>query len=301
MESRRSLLDTPQGRVLVVNSRDLSERMSAEKRRAAQARYQKKISRLGQAALSKRNPAELVAKAVQSVLDGLGGGAVAYLERGSGEREVVLRRVAGLASTPADSAVARIETGSLLAPLLEASEPVVLNGPWKEGLPLHFEWLRRYGALDAVPVPADGGPRGIVCAVAEAPGAFGPEETRFLTAAASMVAAALHRLDSEARVAYLAQFDPLTGLPNRTLLADRFSLRRYEKVICVSDDLFQTCRRYGVAENKAVLIENAIDTDQFGGGAGHRALAGSSRQVGGPEASGSPRTARLPHRRRGQP
>jgi diguanylate cyclase (GGDEF)-like protein/PAS domain S-box-containing protein len=224
VESRRSLLDTPQGRVLVVNSRDLSERMSAEKRRAAQARYQKKISRLGQAALSKRNPAELVAKAVQSVLDGLGGGAVAYLERGSGERELVLRRVAGLASTPTDSATARIEADGPLAPLLEASEPVVLNGPWKEGLPLPFEWLRRYGSLAAVPVPADGGPRGVVCAFAEAPGAFGPEETRFLAAAASMVSAALHRLDSEARLAYLAQFDPLTGLPNRTLLADRFSL-----------------------------------------------------------------------------
>src|SRR5213075_2275966 len=68
------------------------------------------------------------------------------------------------------------------------------------------------------------GPRGIVCAVAEAPGTFGPEETRFLAAAASMVSAALHRLDSEARLAYLAQFDPLTALPNRALLADRFSL-----------------------------------------------------------------------------
>ncbi|HYY61471.1 MAG TPA: PAS domain S-box protein, partial [Burkholderiales bacterium] len=62
VESHRSLLDTPQGRVLVVNSRDLSERMSAERRRAAQARYQKKVARLGQAALSKRNPAELIAK-----------------------------------------------------------------------------------------------------------------------------------------------------------------------------------------------------------------------------------------------
>src|SRR6185436_18691892 len=70
----------------------------------------------------------------------------------------------------------------------------------------------------------DGGPRGVVCAFAEAPGAFGPDESRFLGAAASMVSAALHRLDSEARLAYLAQFDPLTGLPNRTLLADRFSL-----------------------------------------------------------------------------
>ena len=75
-----------------------------------------------------------------------------------------------------------------------------------------------------MPVPAEGGPRGFVCAFAEAPGAFGPEESRFLAAAASMVSAALHRLDSEARLAYLAQFDPLTALPNRALLADRFSM-----------------------------------------------------------------------------
>ena len=224
VESRRSLLDTPQGRVLVVNSRDLSERMSAEKRRAAQARYQKKIARLGQAALSKRNPAELIAKAVQSVLEGLAGGAVAYLERASGENDIVLRRVAGLASTPEDSALARVDPQGPLAPLFSRGEPVILSGPWGEDLPLHFEWLRRYGALAAVPVPADGGPRGYLCALAEAAGAFGPEETRFLAAAASMVSAALHRLDSEARLAYLAQFDPLTGLPNRTLLSDRFSL-----------------------------------------------------------------------------
>jgi diguanylate cyclase (GGDEF)-like protein/PAS domain S-box-containing protein len=224
VESHRSLLDTPQGRVLVVNSRDLSERMSAEKRRAAQARYQKKIARLGQAALSKRNPAELVAKAVQSVLEGLALGPVAYLERSGSDGEVVLRRIAGLASGPGDCAAAQIAPGSALAPLLSGSDTVVVNGPWESAAPLPFEWLRRYGALAAAPVPADGGPRGFLCAFAEASGAFGPEEQRFLAAAASMVSAALHRLDSEARLAYLAQFDPLTGLPNRTLLADRFSL-----------------------------------------------------------------------------
>src|SRR5438094_470573 len=224
VESHRSILDTPQGRVLVVNSRDLSERMSAERRRAAQARYQKKVARLGQAALSKRTPAELIAKAVQSVLEGLALGPVAYLERSGTPGEVVLRRVAGLGSTPQDSAVARIAPDSPLAALLQRSDPVVLNGPWSGALPLPFEWLRRYGALVAVPVPGDGGARGFLCALAEASGAFGPEETRFLAAAASMVSAALHRLDSEARLAYLAQFDPLTGLPNRALLADRFSL-----------------------------------------------------------------------------
>jgi glycosyltransferase involved in cell wall biosynthesis len=46
-------------------------------------------------------------------------------------------------------------------------------------------------------------------------------------------------------------------------LADRWSLRRYDKVICVSEDLLHTCRRFGVAEDKTVCIENAIDTDQF--------------------------------------
>ena len=224
VESHRSLLDTPQGRVLVVNSRDLSERMSAERRRAAQARYQKKIARLGQAALSKRNPAELIAKAVQSVLEGLALGPVAYLERSAKDGEIVLRRVAGLAAPPEDAGPARIDAASPLCALWGSSDAIVLNGPWSESLPLPFEWLRRYGALAAVPVPAEGGPRGFVCAFAEAPGAFGPEESRFLAAAASMVSAALHRLDSEARLAYLAQFDPLTALPNRALLADRFSM-----------------------------------------------------------------------------
>src|ERR671936_208907 len=200
VESHRSLLDTPQGRVLVVNSRDLSERMSAERRRAAQARYQKKVARLGQAALSKRNPAELIAKAVQSVLEGLALGPVAYLERSGTQGEVVLRRVAGVSATPEEAAGARIAPESPLAALLQGADPVVLNGPWNGTLPLPFEWLRRYGALAAVPVPGDGAARGFLCALAGSSGAFGPEETRFLAAAASMVSAALHRLDSAARL-----------------------------------------------------------------------------------------------------
>lgn len=46
-------------------------------------------------------------------------------------------------------------------------------------------------------------------------------------------------------------------------LTDRFSLPRYDKVICVSEDLRQTCRQLGVPESKCLLIENAIDTEQF--------------------------------------
>ncbi|MEA3193820.1 MAG: hypothetical protein QOD26_2153 [Betaproteobacteria bacterium] len=222
-ESRRSILDTPQGKVVVINSRDLSERRSAEKRRAAQARYQKKIARLGQSALAKREPAELLEQAVQSVLEGLSGDVVAYVEPGATPGEVVLKRVDGLAESVPEASVAHCPPGSALGKVLATAEPVVAGAPWHDGGPLPFEWAQHYQSAAIVAVPGDRGARGALCALAKQPRAFGPEEMRFLGAAASMVSAALHRLDSEARLAYLAQFDPLTGLPNRALLSDRFT------------------------------------------------------------------------------
>ncbi|HUY91152.1 MAG TPA: glycosyltransferase [Pirellulales bacterium] len=44
---------------------------------------------------------------------------------------------------------------------------------------------------------------------------------------------------------------------------DRWALRRYERVICVSEDLFQQCMEAGVPRSACRLIENAIDTEQF--------------------------------------
>lgn len=44
---------------------------------------------------------------------------------------------------------------------------------------------------------------------------------------------------------------------------DRCTLRFYEKVICVSDDLYQTCRKYGVPKRRCMLLENGIDVSDF--------------------------------------
>ncbi|HXG08789.1 MAG TPA: glycosyltransferase, partial [Gemmataceae bacterium] len=44
---------------------------------------------------------------------------------------------------------------------------------------------------------------------------------------------------------------------------DKFCLRRYEKVICVSEDLYRECRQCGVPARRLVLIENAIDTTEY--------------------------------------
>ena len=42
---------------------------------------------------------------------------------------------------------------------------------------------------------------------------------------------------------------------------DRWAQKRYDKVICVSSDLLDTVRKAGVASEKSLLIDNAIDTE----------------------------------------
>lgn len=44
---------------------------------------------------------------------------------------------------------------------------------------------------------------------------------------------------------------------------DRLCLPRYERVFCVSEDLFDAARRSGVARGKCVLLENGIDTAEY--------------------------------------
>jgi len=44
---------------------------------------------------------------------------------------------------------------------------------------------------------------------------------------------------------------------------DKFTLRYYDEVICVSPDLRNECLRYGVPRDRCHLIYNAIDTEEF--------------------------------------
>lgn len=44
---------------------------------------------------------------------------------------------------------------------------------------------------------------------------------------------------------------------------DRFCLRFYDRVVCVSEDLLATCVKSGVRQQRCTLIENAIDEQQY--------------------------------------
>ncbi len=74
------------------------------------------------------------------------------------------------------------------------------------------------GITVAIPGPA--GPVGVLGVHADQPDAMSPELSAFVQGLANSVGLALTRRQTSERLAYLAQFDALTGLPNRHLFRD---------------------------------------------------------------------------------
>ena len=142
---------------------------------------------------------------------------MAYIDIEPGTTQLVLRAVV---APGADA-----QPGALDC---DADDPIrkVMNSGYlvlTEGDKLPFGWARELASAALIPVRSDEKVRGVLCVCYRQANAFGAEEVNFAQAVSSVLSTALQRIDSEARLAYLAQFDPLTGLPNRALLADRFS------------------------------------------------------------------------------
>ena len=219
VEVTRRLLSTRGGTVMVATARDLTERLRAEQAQAARHRYQERIARFGQAALAKRDASELVSEAAQTLLEALRADGVAYLEPEPASSAVVLRAFAGAAHGAEETRVINCAEGDPVARVLRSGERLLAEG---DGLAL--PWAPRACSAVLVPVRGERGVRGVLCAFFDARERFaGDDSVGLIEAAASLLSTGLQRIDSEGRLAYLAQFDQITGLPNRTLLADRFS------------------------------------------------------------------------------
>jgi diguanylate cyclase (GGDEF)-like protein len=198
--------------------RSLRESREAEAAlRESEGRF-RNLARFGQSAVVKSEPAELVEKAARAIFDALSPDAIAYIEADAGTGELVLRTVMGPAAPEGSSTTIRVAEDGAITQVL-ASGQLALT----ESAQLPLPWARELGWAALVPLRTDDKVRGVLCICRKRAEVFGAEEVNFLQATSSVLSTALQRIDSEARLAYLAQFDPLTGLPNRALLADRFS------------------------------------------------------------------------------
>jgi diguanylate cyclase (GGDEF)-like protein/PAS domain S-box-containing protein len=206
---------------------DISERKRAERKLALHAQRQEIIARLGQFALGGADLEQVLAEAAR-VLRAGGCDVAALIERvGDRGHEFVVRAACG---EGAEASVAKskvLPAHSKWSAMLDSAAGAVEHDrkyfeARESDRPWSF-WLRRLGSGVYVPIRSETGPFGILMMGSLRDSAFDAEDLSFAEAIAHVLSTAVRRHHAQTRLAYMAEFDSLTGLPNRNLLQDRLN------------------------------------------------------------------------------
>jgi len=151
---------------------------------------------------------------------------------------------------------------------LNVNGPIVVDDFATETRFVPSATLTEHQIVSAVEVIIRGpsGIYGMVGAYSRERSAFSAEKVNFLRSISITLGTAVERVRSDERVAYLAQFDTLTGLPNRHLFHDRMAQTLsqaernnwYAGVVYIDVDRFKIVNdTYGHAIGDALLTEVA--------------------------------------------
>jgi len=203
------------------------ERAEVESGRAAseaeRARREAAMGRLGRVALRVPDRQALLDEAVAIVTETLGIADCAILELVEGGDRVRLAAATGAAIEPgADPEELSTEDRLLTGWVLAGEEPVTV---WEWASERRFDapGLRERGIRSTAAAAIRGrtGAFGIIGVHAAELGVFSADDAQWLQSMADLLASALDRDESEARMRHQSLHDGLTGLPNRTLFYDR--------------------------------------------------------------------------------
>ncbi|HLB14080.1 MAG TPA: PAS domain S-box protein [Burkholderiales bacterium] len=201
---------------------DFTDRKAAEGQLALHAERQEWIARFGQQALESTDLAALFAHAVQAArMTRAGAASVFEFDPQGGHAQRAAWHLegdagAGDALVACDHAVAHAARQQL--------EPTVLaDRPATEGLATAGGWSKATRSSIAARIRGEHGPFGLLMVLARGESRFTDDEVKFIQTVGNILSTAVQRRQAETRLAQLAQYDGVTGLPNRNLLRDRLA------------------------------------------------------------------------------
>ncbi|MCC6608648.1 MAG: EAL domain-containing protein [Burkholderiales bacterium] len=206
---------------------DITGRKLAEQQLAADAARQKWIAGFGQRALETTTLETLLAQAVQAT-DGASADGAAVLEYlppdGEAERgRFVVRAASGVGADAPSGAVVTLCDACGVAAALRSEAPVIVPSCPTARCEQPAGRARGCASRASVSVPilGEAGPFAVLTMVKAGEASFSDDAAEFVQTVGNIVSSAVQRHQAEARLAYLAQYDSITGLANRNLLRDR--------------------------------------------------------------------------------
>ena len=200
---------------------DISSHKEAEERIHNQAMRQRLIAEFGQQAFASTDVEDVIKRAIELVSVSLKSDLCSVLELDRDGKHLLMKSASGWPEEFRSRPVS-IRPGGRLEFVLSHREPLIIEDlPKDERFP--DSPLLKLGVRSGIQVPIFGtaGTFGILSVHARADHGFGQDEASFLQSVANILAVAIERKNAQDRLERLAQFDSLTGLPNRHLFHDR--------------------------------------------------------------------------------
>src|SRR5258708_7077199 len=201
---------------------DISSRKQAEERIHNQALRQRLIAEFGQQAFASSDVEDVLARAVELGPVALNADYCPGLRLNEGAKQLLIKTASGWPSAVTARRTVAIRPGGRIEFVLSRREPLITEDLAKDERFSESPLARlcvRTGRQR--PIFGTAGTFGILSVHALAERPFGLDDASFLQSVANILAVAIERRSAEERLERLAQFDSLTGLPNRHLFHDR--------------------------------------------------------------------------------
>ncbi len=204
-------------------STDIDDKKRLEQEMRSHAKQQSLIAEFGRQALASSELEALFDAAAHAAVEGLPGVCCKFVQLGVDGKTFLCRAGVGWQGRWAGTQELDAPGRERLLRVIETGEPVSIADFDSQIHSARSEMLEAHAIRSSVDVAVAGagGVYGVLGVYSQQAESFTARNIHFIQSLAHTLATAMDRKAADERLAYLAQFDTLTGLPNRHLLVDR--------------------------------------------------------------------------------